>query len=73
MIKDLDNKIEKMAQHHCELRGTKQEAIRKNSVILSVFSVVLCETKKLHRDTQRTHRAKFIQNQKNQKNHSSDN
>ena len=72
MIKDLENKIGKTTQRHCR----RSEAIRKNSVILSVFSVVLCETKKLHRDTQRTHRvaqSKFIQNQKNQINHSSDN
>ena len=48
---------------HCEGDSLKQssiirhcghsEAIQKNSVVLSVFSVVLCETEKLHRVTQR--------------------
>ena len=47
-IKDLGKKIGKTAVRHCG----RSEAIQKNSVVLSVFSVVLCETKKYTSVTQ---------------------
>ena len=51
-IKDLGNKIGKTAVRHCG----RSEAIQKNSVVLSVFSVVLCETKKTHFSYTELHR-----------------
>ena len=63
---------------HCEGDSLKQssiirhcghsEAIQKNSVVLSVFSVVLCETEKLHRVTQRAHRVTQRKNLANPEN-----